>query len=110
MPSLKLRSLSKRLADIESKIGPVDQEYPLIRAKFLAALAYDPIYTLVIAPEFQRAQVQLYAQRGVTMADITLDDRLWLLLEPEGQRIGSVIESTESYLDAVWENVERITT
>ena len=110
MPTQHLRSLNRRLEHIESRLGPMDQEYPATRAKFLAALADDPIYAMVIAPEFRRAQIRLYAERGVTLDDLTVDDKLWFLLDPEGQRIGSVIESTETYLDSVWQNVERIGT
>ena len=107
---MNLRSLNKRLEYIERKIGPPSAEeiaFPATRATFLAALADDPLFAMVIEPEFRLAQIRLFVERGVGLDDMTVDDRIWLLTNESGRRLGDVLDQSESYLDFVWKNAER---
>lgn len=121
-------TLRKRLEALEARLGPPDPDelaFSRISVKFLQIITDDPLYSALIEPEFRRAQILLYAQRGVTLRDLAIAagaavveldtsvtatipegaayDRLWLCLDPAAAPIRETLDQTASYLDWAWE-------
>ena len=113
---MNLRSLNKRLEQIEMKLGPAsaqDFAFAATRERFLALLEDEPRYEFEIEPEFRRIQIQILHLRGKEFWDwdqeVTdldpVEEYMWLI--SEGRALDLALLHIDAYFHHTWEQAER---